>query len=115
MMYDLKTIEANLKARGAIYRETGEDGGRCIINYKGTPIRMQYSWGLDWEHVSISTEKRCPTWNEMCFVKELFWKDDEWCVQYHPAKEDYVNLNPYCLHIFRPISVELPKPMKCMV
>jgi hypothetical protein len=112
---NLKRIEANLKARGAYGREVGEDGGRCVVDYKNVPLRIQYSWGLGWEHVSVSTPQRCPTWEEMCFVKDTFWPDDEWCVQYHPAKADYVNVNPYCLHIFRPAEADLPKPLKCMV
>lgn len=29
-----------------------------------------------WEHVSVSIEnKRCPSWPEMCVVKDLFWDE----------------------------------------
>src|SRR3954463_6943988 len=46
-----------------------------------------------WEHVSISlhNKARLPVWTEMCFVKDLFWDEDEVVIQYHPAKADYVN------------------------
>ena len=40
----------------------------------------------DWEHVSVSLPDRCPTWEEMCFIKDLFWNSDECVVQYHPPK-----------------------------
>lgn len=65
---------------------------------------------LAWDHVSVSTRGRCPTWEEMCWVKSLFWGDDEVVIQYHPAKSDYVNFHPYCLHLWRPAGTELPKP-----
>jgi len=63
-----------------------------------------------WEHVSVSVRKRnrCPTWEEMCHVKKLFWDEDETVVQFHPGKE-YVNNHPYCLHMWKaPYSTELP-------
>lgn len=63
-----------------------------------------------WEHVSVSTPNRMPTWAEMCFVKSLFWRDDEYVVQYHPAKSEYVNYHPYCLHLWRPIAMFMPTP-----
>lgn len=63
----------------------------------------------DWEHVSVSCEDRCPTWEEMQRVKELFWRDDETVIQFHPPKSEYVNHHQYCLHLWKPpYSVELP-------
>ena len=52
-----------------------------------------------WEHVSVSADGRCPTWDEMCWVKDLFWTEDECTMQLHPPKSDYVNCHPHCLHI----------------
>lgn len=57
------------------------------------------SW---WEHVSVSTPDRCPSWEEMCIVKDLFWHEDELVVQFHPRKIDYVNFHPRTLHLWRP-------------
>ena len=57
--------------------------------------------GLGWEHVSVSMENRCPTWEEMCKVKALFWDADDLVVQLHPPKGDYVNQHPFCLHLWR--------------
>lgn len=54
-----------------------------------------------WEHVSVSCQRRCPTWDEMCYVKNLFWAETELVVQFHPPKQDYVNCHPYCLHMWR--------------
>ena len=55
----------------------------------------------DWEHVSVSTPARCPNWLEMCFVKDLFWHDEEVVVQFHPPKSEYVNYHPFALHLWR--------------
>jgi hypothetical protein len=69
-----------------------------------------------WEHVSVSIRsakddlKRCPTWDEMCLVKDVFWDTTDMCVQYHPAEEDYISNHKYCLHIWRPVDQALPKP-----
>jgi len=40
-----------------------------------------------WEHVSVSLvagRDMTPTWTEMNWVKDLFWKEDETVVQFHP-------------------------------
>jgi len=68
-----------------------------------------------WEHVSVSTRRRCPNWQEMCFVKNLFWDEEECAVQYHPPKADYVNNSRYVLHLFRHISTPFPMPPSIMV
>ncbi len=70
-----------------------------------------------WEHVSVSAPDRCPTWGEMCTVKDLFWKDDEMVVQFHPPKANYVNCHPYTLHLWRPTKHKnkLPFPPSILV
>lgn len=78
-------------------------------------VRVIASDGGGWEHVSVSRTDRCPTWAEMCEVKDLFFGDDEWVVQYHPAKSDYVNDHPFCLHLWRPTAEAIPKPPVWMV
>jgi hypothetical protein len=64
------------------------------------------------EHASVVVvgEVRCPTWEEMAFVKATFWADDECVVQYHPPAAVRVNFHPTCLHLFRPVGVALPLP-----
>ena len=62
------------------------------------------------DHVSVSLLtvdeehmiERCPKWNEMCFIKDLFFEDEEEVYQIHPKKSEYVNLHPYTLHMWRP-------------
>jgi len=54
----------------------------------------------EWDHVSVSLPNRCPTWDEMCLVKELFWMANRTVVQFHPPEKDYVNNHKYCLHLW---------------
>lgn len=73
---------------------------------------------MGWNHVSVSKKYECPTWEEMCFVKGLFWDDPEdWAVQYHPPKSKYVNNHPYCLHLWQPVesTIQMPFPSDILV
>lgn len=114
-MYTFDRIKKNLKARSVKSFESGEDGCLGVICYRASVLRFQFSFGLGWEHVSVSREKVTPTWEEMCLFKDIFWPDDEACVQYHPAKKDYVNFHKHCLHIWRPIHSVFPTPSAEMV
>lgn len=75
--------------------------------------------GLNWEHVSvckIHRKKRfIPSWNEMCFVKNLFWSTEDCVMQLHPPESDYVDNNPYVLHLWKPKNTIIPMPLKEMV
>ena len=71
------------------------------------------SSGGGWEHVSVSPggkKSRCPTWDEMCAIKDMFFEEEEAVMQLHPAKSEYVNNHPYCLHLWRPLEREIPLP-----
>lgn len=90
------------------WRTDGPQQTNCgffIIIRPGKPdLRLQVSDGLGWDHVSVSCENRCPTWDEMCEIKELVFRDDEAAMQLHPAKAQHINHHPYCLHLWRPQS-----------
>lgn len=68
-----------------------------------------------WEHVSVSLPDRCPTWAEMCRIKDLFWDEDDTVVQFHPPRSQYVNNHPYCLHLWRPLNEAVPLPPSILV
>jgi hypothetical protein len=74
---------------------------------------------LGWEHVSVhcSVGKRniTPTWEQMCFVKDLFWGKEDCVIQFHPPQSQYVNVHPHVLHLWRPVDTDLPTPPKIMV
>lgn len=69
----------------------------------------------EWEHVSVSLPNRCPTWDEMCKVKDLFWGEDLTVVQYHPEKSQYINNHPHCLHLFRNTKTPIELPPSILV
>lgn len=66
--------------------------------------------GIEWEHVSVSLSNRPPNWEEMCFVKGLFWDDEETVMQLHPPRSKWINNHPHCLHLWKPKNQEIPLP-----
>lgn len=97
---------------------TGTDGGcgEIYLNgIKAEPVTVVWSWGAGWEHVSASYRKRCPTWDEMCRIKDIFFYPDEVAVQYHPRKSEYVNKHPFCLHIWRKCGQDFETPPTVLV
>lgn len=80
-----------------------------------------------WDHISVSLlgstgpavpilkNQRCPTWEEMCFIKDLFFEETETVVQYHPPIDKHVNCHPYCLHLWRKHNYEYPLPDESMI
>lgn len=81
----------------------------------GCMVNVVASNGEGWEHVSVSTPYIVPTWQVMSLIKDMFWDAEDCVVQYHPPKSEYVNVHSNCLHMWRPIGVDLPRPPKWMV
>ncbi len=78
-------------------------------------LRVIASSDCGWEHVSVSRANRCPNWTEMSHVKALFFAEDETVMQLHVPASDHVNDHPYCLHLWRPTTQEIPRPPAWMV
>jgi hypothetical protein len=120
-----KFVEAGRIREGHYASEPGNRYGvfrlACARNGRASEflIMVNDAWRDSewWEHVSVSHRDRTPTWEEMCWVKDLFWSEDEVVVQYHPAKRDYVNCHPNCLHMWRPAGRKgkLPVPPAILV
>lgn len=70
---------------------------------------------MGWDHVSVSLPDRCPTWQEMCRIKDLFWADGDAVMQLHPPRADWVNNHRFCLHLWRPQGTSIPLPPSIMV
>ncbi len=84
-------------------------------NGASVPFTVVASDEQGWEHVSVSLPLRCPTWEEMCKIKSLFWGPEDCVVQYHPPESAYVNNHPYCLHLWRNTTEAMPTPPTYMV
>ena len=98
------------------YGTVGDESGGCFkVFVGGRSFFVIASTGGGWDHVSVTpcsrTRQTCPTWDEMCAIKDMFFEPEECVVQYHPAQSQYVNNHPYCLHLWRPNRGErLPVP-----
>jgi hypothetical protein len=98
--------------------QNGNNGVFMIPNRSKTsqtPLKVIASDGQDWEHVSVSLSTRCPTWDEMNKVKNLFWDETDAVMQLHPPISNYVNNHPYCLHLWRPTNQAIPLPPQILV
>ena len=101
---------------GYFASQPGEDFGAFVFpGTRGDTLRViassgDPSRGINWEHVSVSLRHRTPTWEEMCYVKSLFWDEEETVMQLHPPKSKWINNHRYCLHLWRPSQAEIPLP-----
>ena len=99
-----------------LYGSLGDEyNGAFVLKIQGLKVFVIASKGGGWEHVSVSIKDIIPSWEIMCEVKDIFFEYNETVMQLHPAKEDYVNVMSYCLHLWRPINKEIPMPPKFMV
>lgn len=78
-------------------------------------LRVIATAGDDWEHVSVSLEKRCPTWEEMAWIGRKFFGPDAYAMQLMVPVTEHISHHPYCLHWWRPVGVEIPVPPHWMV
>lgn len=116
-----KTLGMKIKAEknngfgGCIFPVEYKKGKAKIIQDYDKVLNFMFSWACGFEHLSVSTTVKTPTWEQMCKMKDIFWREDEVCMQLHPAKENYINNMSYCLHIWRPTNQEIPTPPNLMV
>ena len=69
-----------------------------------------------WEHVSVTIDRnRCPSWEQMCLVKKMFWDEEDTVIQFHPKKSEYVNRHNYCLHLWRNPKYEIVTPPTILI
>lgn len=110
-----RILEEGRVRQGPDASRPGERFGAFVIrNMKGHQFRViAVADGEGWDHVSVTmSAKRVPTWDEMCWLKRLFFADNECVVQFHPAADDYINLHPRCLHLWRLADGSFPMPPK---
>ena len=101
-------------AEVGIYGETGgtTEGVFCV-EYRDHNRAARY-WSLlaviasvadGWDHVSVSLAKRIPNWQEMEFVKHLFFRDNEVAMQLHLPPAKHINVQANTLHLWRPYTL----------
>lgn len=123
-MRDLTKLEQYRDRRGEL-EHYGQNGGategmfrirlKRRDGHQGAKLTIIASSSEGWEHISVSTPVRCPTWSEMEHVKRMFFEDHEVAMQLHVPPTDHISCHPFCLHLWRPIGVEIPRPPAFMV
>lgn len=98
-------------------RDAGNNGAFLLPRPTRMDLFVIVSDQLGWEHVSVSVkgQRRVPTYEEMCYVKDLFWGEEETVMQLHPPKSVHVNLHKYVLHLWRPTDGKIPLPPTYLV
>ena len=109
----------SVRIRHGEFASCDEDGfnGMFRVRTKFRRLLCLASDGEGWRHVSVSVpgSHECPTWAEMCEVKDLFWNPEEPVMQLHPPKSDHINNHPGCLHLWQPKEQSMPLPPSWMV
>lgn len=93
----------------------GNNGAFYIQLPRSQYLSVIASDGLGWEHVSVSRKDRCPIWEEMCAIKNLFWDAEDAVMQLHPPRSEWVNNYATCLHLWRPTEASIPLPDSLLV
>lgn len=98
------------------------NNGMFAIPRNGVFLMCLVSDGLGWDHVSVSVREkdgesveRCPTWEELEFVKRTFFSEGETAVQLHVPVSKHINVHNYVLHLWRKQGFEYPLPPSAMV
>lgn len=112
----MKTLEEIKVCKRLVIDKIGVDGGSGHIHIGGWDGSVIWSDGGGWDHVSVRPYKAriIPSWSDMCTLKEAFFHDDDFVIQFHPAKSEYVNNVGNCLHLWR-YQGEMPTPPSWMV
>ena len=98
-------VPEKFRVRTGPARTKADDGNNG--SFRVTSLKLKRAFYViasdtsDWEHVSVSTPNYTPTWDEMNYIKGLFWGDEDLVIQIHPPKSEYVNLHQHCLHLWR--------------
>lgn len=107
------------RVREGMFASEDGDGfnGMFLFRINSLFVVCVASDGRGWQHVSVTLGESTftPSWSIMCVIKELFWGDDEWVIQFHPPAGMNVNNHPGCLHLWRPTQEKLPLPDPLMV
>ena len=74
------------------YKEGMFSMGRCNV----IVTKDNGNW-----HLSISTPSASPSYNEIKQARYRFLPNDIYVAQIFPPKEEFVNVHPYCHHLWQ--------------
>lgn len=58
-------------------------------------------------HISISHPSRLPTYEELKEARYVFAPDNIYMAQIFPPQDQFINVHPYCLHLYQLSDVEI--------
>ena len=118
-MRTLEEVMNNSQVQFGNFFKTAEcdmNGFQGFLRLRDSKHTMSFMCSIDndgdrkVEHVSVSymdSNRKTPTWEEMCQVKEIFWDDEKEVHQVHPKKSQYVHGYKdlkNVLHLWRPVG-----------
>ena len=79
--------------------------------------------GSEWDHVSVHVRKTksgklvnsTPTWEDMEYIRGLFFEDDETVMQLSVPRADHISHHDHVLHLWKPLKSAIPVPPKSLV
>lgn len=95
------------------YPRGNQQNGAFVFVNQG--LKVIISSGFGWEHASVSRKSRTPSYDDMTWVAKTFWRPDQTIMQLHVPSADHINVSEYCLHWWRPIDQDIPRPPGWMV
>jgi hypothetical protein len=90
-------VEQSRLTTGMYGTDKNESNGMFVFV---TGMKVIISDGLGWDHASVSFDNRCPIWDEMNWIKDLFFIPESCVVQFHPPKSRYINNHDFVLHLW---------------
>jgi hypothetical protein len=78
------------------------DDGYMFVSINGLSIIItgEVYQEKRWIHVSFARKSRMPDYSDIKIIKRDFIGDDKKAIMIFPDEEHYVNIHPYCLHLF---------------
>ena len=95
----------------------GDDGDKWALREGTHGVGMTVIWSIAteldrrvWLHVSVARVGRLPSYSDMTRIKRLFIGPDQFAYSVWAAEEDHVSIHDTCLHLWSPLTGELPLP-----
>jgi len=82
--YTTEELKKEMKRQGTF------EFGECMVM-----VGLEAGW-----HMSISHRSRLPTYDEIKGARYKLLPDDVYMAQIFPPEKEFVNVHPYCLHLW---------------
>ncbi len=117
-MKTLDQIRAGLARNRATLLSDEGPSLRTVLHLDQVKLLVIATTLHGWEHVSVSVFSdhgrrdyyRCVTWEELDFIKNFFWPQDETVMQLHVPPAQAFGDPRACLHLWRPVEGGIPVP-----